>query len=60
MKTWLSIDPINFGSHVTVRAPVRTTGKQGETCTSLQLDIAHPCCGQLTAVKTGYLLTSMT
>ena len=25
----------------------------------MQLDIAHPCCGQLTAVKTGYLLTSI-
>ena len=29
-------------------------------CQSLQPDIAHPCCGQLTAVKTGYLLTSIT
>ena len=27
---------------------------------SLQLDIANPCCGQLTAVKTKYLLTSIT
>ena len=25
----------------------------------MQLDIAHPCYGQLTAVKTGYLLTSI-
>ena len=27
---------------------------------SVGSNIAHPCCGQLTAVKTGYLLTSIT
>ena len=27
-------------------------------CGSLQPDIVHSCCGQLTTVKTGYLLTS--
>ena len=61
MKIWLSIKLRHFGSHVTVRPPVRTSlGKQGETCASLQRHIARPCCGQLTAVKTGYLLTSIT
>ena len=28
-------------------------------CYSVGTNIAHPCCGQLTAVKTGYVLTSI-
>ena len=71
-KIWWAIHPRirNFGSHLTARPPVHpsvlTTGKPmlsvtlSSWCESLQTDNAHPCCGQLTAVKTGFLLTSIT
>ena len=57
-----------MGNHVTVhrptaRASVRTTGTPMFNLTlsiRVQPDIAHPCCDQLTAVKTGYPLTSIT
>ena len=48
------------------RPSVRTTGQpllnltRSSWCGSLQPDFAHPCCGRLTAVKTGYPLTSIT
>ena len=67
-----SIHPRKFGNHVTVHRPperpsVRTTGKPMFNLTLSnyfespgQPDIAHPCCDQLTVVKTGYPLTSIT
>lgn len=68
-KILLPIHPRNFGGHVTVH-PTILPALQGNQCKisgflarqfgSLQLDIAHPCCGQLTAVKTRYPLTSIT
>ena len=69
-KIWLSINPKNVGNHMAVRPPfglsVRTTVdpmskvKQSSMCASLQPNIAHRCCGQLTAVKTRYPVTSIT
>ena len=63
------------GGHVTVHLsnpsylppppPIHTTGQPirnltlSSKCGRLQSNIAHPCCGQLTAVKTGNLLTSI-
>ena len=55
--------PRSFGSHVTVQSsvhpPVRLHHRATmwnltlfRWCESLQPDILHPCCGQLTAVKT--------
>ena len=66
-----SIHPRKFGNHVTVhRPPDRPSWPQGNECwishflaslgAQVQLDIAHPCCDQLTAVKTRYPLTSIT
>ena len=57
-----STHPRKFGNHVTVhRPPVRPHYR----ATSFQSPhfltyIAHQCCDQLTAVKTGYPLTSIT
>ena len=62
--------PRSFGSHVTVQSsvhpPVRPHHRATmwnltffRWCESLQLDIVHPCCDQLTAVKTEYALTSI-
>ena len=60
---------LKFGNHVTVHRPtarpsVRTTGIPMFTLTLssyfLSPLIAHQCCDQLTAVKTRYLLTSIT
>ena len=49
------------------RPSVRTAGKpifnlaeDSSLGAQVQPDIAHPCCDQLTPVKTGYLLTSAT
>ena len=70
--TCLQILLRGVGNHVTVlrptaRASVRTTGQQclishflASLGVQVQPDIAHPCCDQLTAVKTGYPLTSIT
>ena len=66
--TCLQILLRGMGNHVTVhrptaRASVRTTGKPMFNLTlsiRVQPDIALPCCEQLTAVKTGYPLTSIT
>ena len=69
-KIWLSIHLRNFGSHATVRPSDHPSAPQGNQCEishclasmeTLQPDIAHPCCGQLTAVKTctGYPLISI-
>ena len=64
-----------FGNHVTVhRPPARPSAPQGNQCLILTLAsqfgstarlifhtyIAHQCCDQLTAVKTGFPLTSIT
>ena len=65
--TCLQILLRGMGNHVTVhrptaRASVRTTGKPMFNLTlsiRVQPDIALPCCEQLTAVKTGYPLTSI-
>ena len=66
--------PRKFGNHVTVhRATERPSAPQGNKCflshflASLGVVwepkkklIAHQCCDQLTAIKTGYPLTSIT
>ena len=66
-----STHPRKFGNHVTVHRP---SAPQGNQCSILTLStkfgstgrlifhihIAHQCCDQLTAVKTGYPLTSIT
>ena len=67
---WLSksTHPRKLGNHVTVTdRPNAPQGNQyliSHFLTSLeaqvQPDVAHPCCDQLTAVKTGYPLTSIT
>ena len=69
-----STHPRKFGNHVTVhRTNDRPSAPQGNQCSishflaslGAQEDwycthIAHQCCDQLTAVKTGYPLTSIT
>ena len=70
-----STHPRKFGIHVTVhRPPARPSAPQGNQCLIFTLSsqfgsrgrlilhtyIAHQCCDQLTAVKTGYPLTSIT
>ena len=69
-----STHPRKFGNHVTVhRTNDRLSAPQGNQCSishfvaslGAQEDwycthIAHQCCDQLTAVKTGYPLTSIT
>ena len=67
--------PRKFGNHVTVHRPlpVRPSAAQGNQCSVSHIlaslgaqedwyctHVAHQCCDQLTAVKTGYLLTSIT
>ena len=71
-EPWLSINPRNFGSHVTVslfvHPPVRLHHRKTNLKSlalssyfqSLQSYIAYRCCGQLTAVKPGHPLTSIT
>ena len=69
-----STHPSKFGNHVTVHCPLpaRPSAPQGNQClishflASLGAQenwycthIAHQCCDQLTAFKTGYLLTSI-
>ena len=66
-----STHPRKFGNHVTVHRPpaARPSAPQAYQCllshflaalgTQRKL-IAHQCCHQLTAVKTGYPLTSIT
>ena len=69
-----STHPRKFGNHVTVhRPPARPSAPQGNQCLTLTLSsqfgntgrlilhtcIAHQCCDQLTAVITGYPLTSI-
>ena len=70
-----STHPRKFGNHVTVlRPPARPSAPLGNQCLILTLSsqfgstgrlilhtyIAHQCCDQLTAVKTGYPLTRIT
>jgi len=70
-----STHPRKFGNHVTVyRPPARPSAPQGNQCLILTLSsqfgsagrlilhtcVAHQCCDQLTAVKPGYPLTSIT
>ena len=70
-----STHPRKFGNQVTVhRPPARPSAPQENQCLILTLSsqfgstgrlilhtyIAHQCCDQLTAVKTGYPLTSIT
>ena len=67
--------PRKFGNHVTVHRPpvARPSAPQGNQCLIPHLlaslgaqedwyctHIVHQCCDQLTAVKTGYPLTSIT
>ena len=60
-KIWLFIYPGSFGWHVILRPPVPALRPHHrEANVKSQLDIAQPCCGQLTAVKSGYPLTSIT
>ena len=56
-----STHPRKFGNHVTVhRPPSRTTGKPMFNLTLSCTHIAHQCYDQLTAVRTGYQLSSIT
>ena len=56
-----STHPRTFGNHVTVhRPPSRTTGKPMFNLTLSCTHIAHQCYDQLTAVRTGYQLSSIT
>ena len=71
-KNWLSTHARNLGDQVTVHPSMSThlLAPQENQCEishflasvhgSLQPDIAHLCCGQLIAVKTGYPQTSIT
>ena len=55
-----STHPRTFGNHVTVhRPPSRTTGKPMFNLTLSCTHIAHQCYDQLTAVRTGYQLSSI-
>ena len=67
LAPWLSksTHPRKFDNHVTVHRPpsVRTTGKPMFTLSLWEPKrelIAYQCCDQLTAVKTGHQLTSIT
>ena len=64
-----STHPRKFGNHVTDRPTDRPSAPQAYQCLlshflatlgARRKLIAHQCCGQLTAVKTGYPLTSIT
>ena len=66
-KIRLFIRSQNFSSHLTVRLPVRLYHRESNVnchslwlVWSLQPDIAHICCGELTAVKTGHPLIEFT
>ena len=68
---WLSIYHRNFVSYITIHPPVHPSIRPYHRRTKVKCHflasvgaynviIAHPCCGQLTAVKIGYLLTKVT
>ena len=49
---WLPIQPRNFASHVTLHPPARPSARPSAPQGN-QPDIAHTCCGELTAVCIG-------